>query len=43
MSSYGHIRLDELINDLPCDYDEQVSDGTTYFFLVEEVAREIQK
>lgn len=36
-SSYGHVWLAELTNDLPPDYDEQISDGTTYFLSVEEI------
>ena len=36
-SSYGNIWLDEVTNDLPHDYSEQVSDGTTYFLSIEEL------
>lgn len=42
ISSYGNIWVDELTNDLPSDYEEQVSDGMTYFFQVEDLVKEIQ-
>jgi len=40
-TSYGQIWLESLTNDLPDNYDELVSDGTTSFVSVEELTRVI--